>query len=58
MLRRSLLELACAPDSARETRVYRLAGELIRRHERARECVDRARDRADLRAALWSAGGC
>ncbi|TYB64350.1 ABC transporter ATP-binding protein [Nonomuraea sp. PA05] len=56
-LRRTLLDLACSPVAAREVRLYRLAGELTRRHDGLRHDVDRVRDRADTWAGVWSSAG-
>ncbi|MEU7581392.1 ATP-binding cassette domain-containing protein [Streptomyces sp. NPDC041068] len=56
-LRRTLLELSCSPEAAREIRIYGLADELARRHEALHDDVVRHRGRADTRAAVWSGGG-
>ncbi|MFD9635236.1 ABC transporter ATP-binding protein [Streptomyces violascens] len=55
--RRGLLELSCAPDAAREVRVYGLADELTRRHDALHSSVLRRRGRAEARAAAWAACG-
>ncbi|WP_419994135.1 ABC transporter ATP-binding protein [Streptomyces boninensis] len=56
-LRRSLFTLACTPQAAAEIRVYRLAAELTRRHDRLQDEVDRARNRVQLRASARLAAG-
>jgi ATP-binding cassette, subfamily B, bacterial len=50
-LRRHLFEVATAPGSGKELRVFGLAGDLLRRHHAASEEVLAERDRADWRGA-------
>jgi ATP-binding cassette, subfamily B, bacterial len=50
-LRRHLFEVATAPGSGKELRVFGLAGELLRRHHAASDAVLAERDLADWRSA-------
>ena len=50
-LRRHLFEVATAPTTGKELRVFGLAGELLRRHHAVSDTVLRDRDRADWRGA-------
>jgi ATP-binding cassette subfamily B protein len=55
--RRSLFTLACAPEAAKEFRVYGLQDEIITRHENLQTQVIRPLRQANIRAALWTGGG-
>ncbi len=50
-LRRHLFEVATAPGSGKELRVFGLAGELLRRHHAVSDSVLAARDRAAWKSA-------
>lgn len=55
--RRDLFQLACDPAAARELRVYRLGGELARRHRAAATTVLGLRERARLRGTAAVTAG-
>lgn len=55
-LRRHLFDVATAPDSGKELRVFGTADELLRRHRAVADKVITARNRADYRGAALQAG--
>jgi ATP-binding cassette subfamily B protein len=54
---RHLFELATSSQPAKELRVFGLGDELLRRHQRDWEEIDRAVDTGAVRGLAWTAGG-
>jgi ATP-binding cassette subfamily B protein len=56
-LERHLQDLTWSGWPAKELRIFGLADELVRRHERVREATDRVEDRAGLKAVVVTTAG-
>lgn len=55
--RRALFALACAPEAAKELRVYGLPDEIAARHADLQARINEPLRRAGTRTALWTAAG-